>query len=281
MRSDHFSRQAAGYATFRPSYPDALFAYLASVAPDRERAWDCATGNGQAALGLAAHFDTVVATDGSASQVAHALPHPRVEYRVATAEASGLPDASVALVAVAQAAHWFDLDAFHAEARRVLVPGGVVALWCYGSAWLDEAALSAAFAEFEHETLAPYWPPERQLIVDAYRTIPFPLRELDAPAFALRQRWTLPEVLGYVRTWSGVARAFEETGEDFTGRLERRLAPLWGAPDRDRWIEWPVALRVGVSDAGAVRPGDARRQSAGVRSSGSSRMNVAPSPSSL
>ena len=150
-----------------------------------------------------------------------------------------------------------------------------MALWCYGSAWLDEAALSAAFAEFEHETLAPYWPPERQLIVDGYRTIPFPLRELDAPAFALRQRWTLPEVLGYVRTWSGVARAFEETGEDFTGRLERRLAPLWGAPDRDRWIEWPVALRVGVSDAGA------RGQSAGVRSSGSSRMNVAPSPSSL
>jgi hypothetical protein len=59
---DHFSRQSAAYRQFRPGYPPELFAYLASIAPGRALAWDCATGNGQAAIGLAPHFTLVVVT---------------------------------------------------------------------------------------------------------------------------------------------------------------------------------------------------------------------------
>ncbi|HEY6050877.1 MAG TPA: class I SAM-dependent methyltransferase, partial [Thermoanaerobaculia bacterium] len=129
---DHFSGHAADYARYRPDYPEALFSYLASLAPDHRLAWDCATGSGQAAAGLARHFDEVLATDASSRQIEQALPIPRVRYAVCPAESVALPDAGADLVAVAQALHWFDLGAFFAEVRRVLVPGGVLAVWCYG-----------------------------------------------------------------------------------------------------------------------------------------------------
>lgn len=250
MRHDHFSRQAAGYAVYRPTYPAALFDYLAGVAPARGRAWDCATGSGQAAEGLARLFATVVATDASAAQIAHAHAHPRVEYRVAPAESSGLEARSIDIVTVAQAAHWLDLAAFYAEARRVLVPGGVVALWSYGSASLDSAELSAAFDAFENGTLGAHWPPERRLIVEGYLTIPFPFRELEAPRVTLEQRWTLDELLGYVGTWSASGRYRDATGGDPVCELERDLAPLWGPPERVRRVVWPLGVRVGVVPTG-------------------------------
>lgn len=250
MRNDHFSSRAAGYAVYRPSYPAALFEFLAGVAPARRRAWDCATGNGQAAGGLARRFERVVATDASAAQIAHAHPYPGVEYRVAPAEASGLETGSVDLVTVAQAAHWFDLDAFYVEARRVLVPGGAIALWSYGSAALDEPALTEAFSHFEHVTVGACWPPERRLIVEGYLTIPFPFSELPAPPFTLVQRWTLDQLLGYVGTWSASARFAEVTGAEAVEVLDGVLAPLWGRRERLRTVTWPLALRVGVREGG-------------------------------
>src|SRR5215470_15770711 len=128
---DHFSASAAGYATFRPKYPAELFDFVAALPERRRVAWDCATGNGQAALPLAERFDRVVATDASAEQIAHATPHPRVSYGVGLADESGLDGESVDLVTVAQALHWLALDRFFAEVRRVVVEGGVLAVWCY------------------------------------------------------------------------------------------------------------------------------------------------------
>src|SRR5438132_5354114 len=95
---DHFSGLAAEYAKFRPHYPDELFEYLALISPRRELAWDCATGNGQAAVGLARHFDRVTATDASAQQIESAEPDERISYRVAPAEASAIDSASVDLI---------------------------------------------------------------------------------------------------------------------------------------------------------------------------------------
>src|SRR5215469_10467827 len=120
---DHFSGHAADYSRYRPgAYPAALFKALAALAPDRGCVWDCATGNGQAALGLAELFERVEATDASDKQIAASTPHPRIHYSMAPAEKSGLPDKSVSLVNVAQALHWFDLPRFYAEVRRVAKP---------------------------------------------------------------------------------------------------------------------------------------------------------------
>jgi SAM-dependent methyltransferase len=243
--SDHFAPVAASYADFRPTYPAALFAWLATLVPRHELAWDCAAGSGQASLDLATHFALVVATDASQAQLDAAPPHPRIEYRVAPAEASGLPDAAVDLVTVAQALHWFDLAGFYAEVRRVLQPGGVLAVWTYGVLTVEGAAVDALVQHFYHDTVGPYWPAERRHVETGYRSLPFPFREIAAPPFAMAARWTLPQLLGYFRSWSATGRFIAATGQDPVAALAERLAPLWGDPQQPRTVTWPLSLRVG------------------------------------
>src|SRR5713101_9644278 len=128
---DHFSKQAPDYAKFRPQYPPELFEYLGRIAPQQKLAWDCATGNGQAAVALASVFERVIATDASEAQIANAEVNARVEYRVAPAENSGIESDTIDLVMVAQALTWFDLDCFYAEVRRLLKPSGIFAPSAY------------------------------------------------------------------------------------------------------------------------------------------------------
>src|SRR5580704_8188572 len=104
---DHFSGHADQYGAYRPKYPPALFDHVARIAPAKGLAWDCATGNGQAATELAEHFRAVVATDASRQQLAEAPAHDRIAYVVAAAERSPIASSSVDLVTVAQAIHWF------------------------------------------------------------------------------------------------------------------------------------------------------------------------------
>jgi SAM-dependent methyltransferase len=242
---DHFSAGAADYASFRPTYPEALFSWLAGRCAAREVAWDCATGSGQAAAGLARHFAQVIATDASAEQITHASAPGNVHFRVATAECSGLAARSLDLVTVAQAAHWFDLQAFHAETRRVLKPAGMVVLWGYGRLLLPDR-LDAPLAHFYGETVGPYWPPERKFIDDAYRSLPFPFAEIDTPPFAIEVEWDLHRLMAYLATWSAVKRYQAAMGKNPLPDLEKRLAPLWGDPARPRALKWPLFLRAGL-----------------------------------
>lgn len=241
---DHFSGASDRYAAYRPDYPAPLFAWLATLCAERNTAWDCATGSGQAARGLAPHFRQVVATDASAEQIGHAQVHPAIDYRVAPAEASGLADHSVDLVTVAQAAHWFDLPRFYAEVARVLKPAGVLALWGYGRMILP-GDLDAPFRRFHDETVGPYWPPERALIADAYRSLDFPFAEIEAPAFHIEVAWDLPRLIAYLSTWSAVKRCWDAQGRDPLPALMAELTPMWGAADTAKNLQWPLFLRVG------------------------------------
>ena len=227
---DHFSTSSDRYAAYRPAYPAALFEWLASQCGERDTAWDCATGSGQAALGLSPYFRQVVATDASAEQIRHAEGHANIDYRVAPAEASGLADHSIDLVTVAQAAHWFDLTRFYAEVMRVLKPGGIVVLWGYGRMVLPEK-MDAPFQRFYAETVGPYWPPERALIDDAYRSLEFPFAEIQAPAFNIEVEWTLPRLMDYLSTWSAVKHYQAECGSNPLPQLKTELQPLWDDPD--------------------------------------------------
>ena len=242
---DHFSRLAAQYSTFRPTYPQAVFDYLAAQCPGRRAAWDCACGGGQATVALARHFESVTGTDASAQQIANATLHPRVQYRVASAEASGLESASVDLVTVAQALHWLDLDPFYAEVQRVLRDAGVIAVWTYGIVQVDGAGMDQVLYAFYQHTLGPYWPPERRLVEEGYRGMAFPFAELVPPHFAMEERWELARLLGYLRTWSATARYVDAVGADPVVAVEEQIAPLWGDPHSPRRISWPLALRVG------------------------------------
>ena len=242
--SDHFSTVARDYAAFRPDYPRALFAYLAGLARARELVWDCACGNGQASVPLAEHFTGVIATDASAAQIAAAAHHARVSYRVARAEESGLAAESADLVTVAQALHWFDLPRFYAEASRVLRRDAPLAVWTYTLLSIAPE-IDPLLRHFHYDVVGSYWTPERALVESGYRTLAFPFPELESPAFEIEQHWSLPHLLGYVRSWSATARYRAERGSDPVDALERELSPLWGEPARARRVSWPIVLRVG------------------------------------
>ena len=243
--ADHFSGVSAAYAAFRPRYPDVLFDFLAQVAPAHEAAWDVGTGSGQAAVGLARHFTRVIATDASSSQIEHATPDPRVSYRVCPAEACDLNDRSIDLVTVAQALHWFDRPRFWAEVRRVLRPGGVIAVWTYVMLQIAPR-IDELVHRFYHDVVGPYWPPERRITEERYKTIEFPFEEFAAPNVVIEQSVTLDEVAGYIRTWSATRRFVQQHGHDPVDGLVTELARVWGgAPQQPRLARWPVAMRVG------------------------------------
>lgn len=241
--ADHFSLHAAEYAKFRPRYPAVLFHYLAVHSPGTRLAWDCGTGTGQAAAGLAERFARVVATDPSASQIANARPQPRVEYRVSMYD-SGLDAGSVQLVTAAQALHWMDIDAFVGEARRVLQPGGVLAAWCYSLCRI-EPRIDEMVQFFYQVTVGAFWPPERRLVNDGYRTIALPIDELDVPPFEMVADMTLPQFVGYVETWSAVQRSVAARGRDSIDAFARTIAERWGAPSLSRRVTFPLYIRAG------------------------------------
>lgn len=241
---DHFSRQADRYTRFRPHYPRKLFAYLASLPRETGRAWDCGTGSGQAAVALAEIFAEVVASDPSARQIEHAESHERVIYLVATAEHCPLPDDSVDLVTVAQAVHWFDLDKFYAEVRRVGRPGSVIAIWAYCLATITPQ-IDAVVQRLYADIVGSYWPPERSVIEEGYRSVPFPFDEISSPELEMAAHWNLEELLGYLSTWSSVQKYLEKNGTNPLDLVRDDLAAAWGSPAEKRLIEWPLVLRVG------------------------------------
>ncbi|HYJ80262.1 MAG TPA: class I SAM-dependent methyltransferase [Longimicrobiaceae bacterium] len=239
---DHFSGHATAYARHRPDYPADLFAWLAAAAPGRGRAWDCATGNGQAAVALAEHFREVAATDASEKQVHHAFAHPRVAYRVAPAEASGVDAGSVDLVTVAQALHWFDIPAFYAEVERVLRPAGVLAVWAYGL-FASTPEIDELVIRFYRDVVGPYWPPDRKMIEDGYRDVELPFAPIEAPDFFMAKEWTAEDLRGYLHTWSATQGYIAARGGDPIDGEWAELAEAWG-PER-RTVRWPLILKVG------------------------------------
>ncbi len=241
---DHFSASARAYAAFRPRYPDALFDFLAGLTPGCALAWDCGTGNGQAAVALAERFERVVATDASAEQIDNAEHHPRVAYRVARESESGLADHGADLVTAAQALHWFDSAAFFGEAARVLKPDGILAAWTYVHPALDDPVLFPVLEAFAEGPVKACWPPERRFAEEGYRSIAFPWPDLEAPAFQLEMNPTLAELVGYLRTWSATRRYVEAFGRDPVAGAEAALAGLWGDPSHRRRLRWPLHLRV-------------------------------------
>ena len=245
---DLFSERARLYSKYRPEYPEALFEWIAGLIPDHETVWDCATGSGQAAKGLARHFDRVIATDASAEQIAEAEPDPKIEYRVADSSSSHLPDHSVDMVTVAQALHWLDLDAFYTEARRVVKPGGAVVIWGYGDPVLETEPLQKILHGFNRGTLEEFWMPERLMLLEGYAKVPFPFREIETPQMNLKREWTLSELAGYLRTWSATANYVKQKHLDPIPEVESRLAEHWGENERRRPVRWPLHIRAGYAD---------------------------------
>jgi len=241
---DHFSDHAVRYEAYRPTYPDVLFSYLASLAAAHDLAWDCATGNGQAAVGLTPHFRAIIATDASPQQLARASAHRQITYVAALAERAPLPEGSVDLVTVASAFHWLDFPRFYAEVRRVAKPDGVLAGWGYKAPSVTPE-VDAVVHRLDAEILRDFWLPETRLAVARYRTIPFPFDEIAAPPFRLTLPWNLSQLTGFLGTWSASLRYSTQTGRDPMDEIRDELAGAWGNPQQERQVAWELFMRVG------------------------------------
>ena len=242
--ADLFATVAREYANFRPGYPAGLFAWLAQAAPARHAVWDCGCGSGQASIALAEFFAEVFATDAAPEQIAAAGSHPQVHYSVAPAERSGLPDACVDLVTVAQALHWFDVEKFYEEARRVARPGALLAVWTYPRPEFTDVEVDRVFLHFYSSVVGPHWPPERKHVEARYESLPFPADEIPHPPFALDLIWTFEQVLGYVSSWSATARYRKELGADPVPLLRDALRAVWPADQPAKSLRMPLVLKV-------------------------------------
>ena len=248
---DHFSKLATKYARYRPGYPGELFDYLASLVSAQDVAWDCGTGNGQAAMELARHFDVVVATDASREQIDEAAAHPKVDFRVEAAEDSSLGTGEVDLVTVGTAAHWFDFDSFYAEVRRVGKSQGVIAVWTYHFPETTPE-IDQVVRRYYWQTLDGYWPDELRYLEEKYRTLPFPFDEFEPPPFSMRASWMLEEFVGFIFSWSGTKKLIEDQGERALKPMLTALKSAWGEPEQNHEVEWPLHMRIGRIHRGDV-----------------------------
>jgi ubiquinone/menaquinone biosynthesis C-methylase UbiE len=241
---DHFSTQSAQYALYRPKYPDEIYAYLASITPGHSLAWDCGTGNGQAAIGLAKYFYKVHATDASAEQISLAHAHEKVEYRVEPAEHVSLNDSSVDLVTVAVAIHWFNFDEFYLEVRRVLKSDGVLAAWTYNSIEISPE-IDELIRHYYSEIVGEYWPERIRYIEQRYETLPFPFEEIIPPSFAMEINWNLIQLAGFLDSWSATQRYKAQKGQHPLEIIWPELSAAWGDENESRLIRWPLHFRIG------------------------------------
>lgn len=238
---DNFSRRADEYAKYRPSYPPELIEFILLQVPGRHRAWDCATGNGQAARELALHFETVYATDISQQQLDHAVTAPNIFYSLQPAEHTDFPRDHFDLVTVAQALHWFDFDAFYTEVKRTGKNGSLLAAWMYGLLAISPAIDPIIYRLYK-EVLGDYWDYERKYVDDKYTTIPFPFEEISSPVFEIRFQWTLAELEGYLNTWSALQKFIQKNGYNPVPAFMQEILPLWG---EKRELHFPLHLRLG------------------------------------
>ncbi|HET7234786.1 MAG TPA: class I SAM-dependent methyltransferase [Longimicrobium sp.] len=238
---DHFSTQSDAYARFRPTYPPGLFDWLAEISPARDRAWDCATGNGQAAVELARHFAQVIATDASEKQIRNAFAHPRVRYHVAPAEEPAIDAESVDLVTVAQAIHWFNMPRFHQQVDHVLKPGGILAVWAYGL-FRSTPAIDEIVLRLYRDIVGAYWPPDRGMIERGYVEVNLPFEPVDPPPFEMRLDWSADDLIGYIGTWSSVQGFKNHRGYDPVDHVRGELVAAWGGGVRT--ARWQLILKV-------------------------------------
>lgn len=247
--NDHFSVVADAYAAARPEYPEALFDAIAALVPRSANVWEPGCGSGQATRGLAARFAHVHASDPSAQQIARHWADReetgiarRVALAVERGERTDLPDASVQLVAIAQALHWFDRGRFFAECERVLMPGGVLAAWGYAD-FLAPDGMVDAVAAFRAQ-IEPHWPPERAQIDAQYAGYDWPFPALPTPALRLEAEWPLAQFLRYLSSMSASARCLADTGDDPVARHAATLAAAWGEAGDLRTLQWPLFVHL-------------------------------------
>jgi SAM-dependent methyltransferase len=239
---DNFSTQANLYVKYRPGYPPELFTFILEQVNQKNRAWDCATGNGQTAKELANFFTRVDATDISPQQLEQAATKANIFYSRQPAEETNFAGNSFDLVTVSQALHWFDFDKFYKEVRRVTKEDGRIAAWMYGLLRISPA-IDKLIDHHHFIMLENYWDAERKYVDDHYTSIPFPFEEITCPEFRIEYEWTISQLEGYLGTWSALQKFIAANGHNPVNELMRAITPYW-TTERMK-ISFPLYLRMG------------------------------------
>lgn len=244
---DNFSSQSKQYSFSRPTYPESLFEFLYTVTPQKNLAWDCATGNGQAAIGLSKYFNKVIATDASKNQILYAFQRQNIEYKVFQAENAELDNDSVDIVTVAQALHWFDFDKFYSNVKRVGKKDGIIAVWSYDMHKINpEIDKITDKLDVDGEILGSYWDKEAKYVKEEYKTIAFPFEEISVPVFKTTLDWNLLQLWDYMKTWSSVKKYYSENKQDPLDLVKAEIKILWGNELDKKQVTWNINIRVGI-----------------------------------
>ena len=241
---DNFSTQSDLYAAFRPTYPDELYNFLLSLIDTKHVAWDCGTGNGQVARALSKYFDKVYATDISEQQITHAFKSDNIFYSLSPAEKTSFANDRFDLIKVAQAIHWFDLNAFYSEVKRTIKPGSVLALIGY-SLFKMNPEIDKIINHFYNDIIHAYWDKERGYIDENYTTIPFPFNEIKSPQLCIQFEWTLEQLVGYLTTWSAVQHYIKANNSNPIDSIYPELVKLFTANKKQPGY-FPVLLRTAI-----------------------------------
>ena len=245
MAKDLFSIQAADYARYRPTYPSELIDYIIGFVPEKNLAWDCATGNGQAAVLLSPYFRQIIATDSSEKQLLQAVPAENITYLPGKAEQTNFADNSFDLITIAQAYHWFQFSDFAREAKRIAKPGGIIAVWGYNIPACNDDVLNRLISHFYKKIIGPYWDAERKYIDESYQTIPFDFDELPSKDFSIRVNWSKDDVAGYLGTWSSVQHFIKANNYNPVTEMAAQLSADWPSEKNEIEFVFPVFLRIG------------------------------------
>jgi ubiquinone/menaquinone biosynthesis C-methylase UbiE len=240
---DLFSQYSKEYSAFRPTYQKPLYDFIFSHVKNFDTAWDCATGNGQAAKELAVRFKQVQATDISTKQIENAAKQDNIFYSVGQAEKTLFADNSFDLITVAQAIHWINFDLFYSEVVRVAKPSAVLAVWGYSLLSIDPI-IDEALNDFYVRGVGSYWDKERKFIDEKYQTIPLPFEEIQSPQFEMTFEWTLEQLVGYINTWSAVRKFIDANHFNPVDKLREDIRPHW--KEERKLIRFPLFLRLGI-----------------------------------
>ncbi len=242
---DLFSKQASTYAAFRPSYPQELIDYVCSFVPEKKHAWDCATGNGQAAALLSPLFEKITATDISEKQLQLAIQKLNIKYATGKAAPTDFPDNTFDLIIVAQAYHWFPFDLFEKEVKRVGKPGSIIAVWGYNIPLCNNDGINAVVRHFYKDIMGPYWDAERKYVDDFYKTVPFAFDELPAKSFSYPVQWTSNDLPGYFNSWSSVMNYISKHQHNPVDEVRKDIEAAWPPTEKTITFSFPIFLRIG------------------------------------
>ena len=244
---DNFSTQSKEYSFSRPTYPESLFEFLSTVTPKKNLAWDCATGNGQAAIGLSKYFKKVIASDASKNQIRHGFQRGNIDYKLFPAENAELNNDSVDIVTVAQALHWFDFEKFYINVKRVGKKDGIIAVWSYDMHKINPQIDKVTDRlDVDGEILGSYWDKETKYVKEKYKTIPFPFNEISVPSFKTMLYWNLHQLWDYMKTWSSVKKYYSENKRDPLDLVRPELNTLWGDELDKKEVTWNINIRAGI-----------------------------------